>query len=387
MDDLAAALLRRDVTVVGQLPSGLSCTSLYDATAADGLRLVLKVLRGNRRVVDGHDAVTFRRKRRQIELLRDEYPQVAAHYVPIIDEFSGAGWQAHLMPYVDGSDLLSPACRAADRIGAVLDRLATVGYAPHARRHAGAYMRSAHLDRLIRRLPFLRAPMIPERALSGPGLQINGVACAPLDVLLGYLDGQLDRLEPPLLSPPIHGDLNTRNVIASGTGFALIDPRGVLEPVDVCYDLGKIMLSVSVWDPLIRRPGSLILDQSDDRFTLGIPAPPEYLPLLASLPAVFTASGDLAGLLATSADWQLRLAFTHAVHAIAEAACRVSDAQMKLLPARPAARLASAFLLFGLALLNDIVRCLRERSDFSLSEHLDLASAFVLAESCDVPVR
>lgn len=361
MDDLRERLAALAIALVDTMPDGASCTRLFQARGANGEALVVKVLRQDKaRIderVDGHDVATFRRKRRQIEWLRERYPDVGRLYVPILWQLDGPQWTAQVMPRVPGSHLLESPPDAAPLIGRVLERLAETGYRHQEACDGAGYVRSAHLLRIQRRLRFLAPPLIPEDALSGKGFEVNGMTCPPLSQLLAEVEERIDRLAPRRLGPPVHGDLNTRNVIAHGDGFWLVDPRGTLEPVDICYDLGKVLLSVSLWESALHPP---------PQAAGGYPA------LLAELPGTFETAPALSAALRRSGGWEMRLAFSHAMHAIAEAACRVSDARAKGLPAHEAMPAARAFFALGVVLLTDLIRRDFDRRDFDLRAHLAL---------------
>jgi hypothetical protein len=386
VDELEGLLRARGLRIVRRLPDGLSGTTLYQARAAGGEPAVVKVLRSDRSaadVVDGHDDASFRRKRLQIEHLATQLPAVAALHVPIRYELTGPGWRAHVMPFVHGTDLLTPPGGAARRISTVVDRLARDGWA-HGIARALPYLGPAHLGRIRRRWAFLAAAA-PPAALAGGGLEVNGIPCRALGTLLGLAGRVVDSLEPDLLAPPVHGDLNTRNVIWTGSGFFLIDPRGALEPIDPCYDLGKIILSVSIWDRFARDPGGLAADGAGRSFQVRVPALAGYRELLAGLPAIFAGSPALVR--ALGRRWQARLAFSHAAHAVAEAACRVSDIRAKGQPDAAAYQHARAFLLYGLVLLDDALTRAAAPDDFDLTEHLALTDLFTREEAADaVPV-
>ena len=84
----------------------------------------------------------------------------------------------------------------------------------------------------------------------------------------------------------------------------------------------------------------------------------------------------LASLLGQTGSWRARLAFSHAVHAVAEAACRVSDARAHGWPAShpPVRDAVRAFFYTGLLLLNDVVTRLQAADDIDLAEHWGLLS-------------
>jgi aminoglycoside phosphotransferase (APT) family kinase protein len=383
MADLKDALRARELRMVRRLPDGLSGTILYEARTAGGEPMLVKVIRSGPSVVDGHDEASFRRKPLQIAHLADQFPAVAALHVPIRDELAGPGWCAHVMPFVDGTDMLTPVDDAPARISTVIDQLARDGWV-HRTERGMPYLRAAHLDRIRRRWAFLAAA-VPPAALDSHGLEVNGAPCRGLRVLLDVADRMVDLLEPDWLAPPVHGDLNTRNVIFTGSGFVLVDPRGVLEPMDPCYDLGKITLSLSIWDPFVRDPGGLVTDGHGKSFHVRIPFLAGYRELLAALPAIFARSAVLLQTLGRR--WQARLAFSHAVHAVAEAACRVSDIRAKGQPDAAAQQHASAFLLYGLVLLDDVVTRAAAPDDFDLAAHLALTRLFTRREVPDaVPV-
>jgi Phosphotransferase enzyme family len=382
--ELIAALAARSITLAGPLTEASSCAHLLSARSRTGERLVVKLLLAGDGRIDEHDLAAFAAKPAQIRQLRALAPQLSPGYVPIVDELSGVNYAAHVLPYVAGDDLLGAARRApgagrsAREIAALLVRLTTTGYAAHPAASSGDGAALAAMARVRQRLSLI-APLIPAAAIGGPGCRVNGLPCQSLLRLFDEIAasaGIRAALAPDLLSIPVHGDLNTRNVlVGSGSGgprFALLDPRGTLDPVDVVDDLARLVLSVSLWDSLLRNPASVTRDGRSDRdVRVTVPVYPGYADLLTRLPAVFGGTQPLADLLARSGAWRARLAFGHAVAAIDEAACRVSAARSRGVPGRDPRVLQTvqAFFFTGLLLLNDVVTRLAVAPEVDLRAH------------------
>jgi hypothetical protein len=374
------------------LGRGASCTLLFGATGPGGEKLVVKVLRRGAGLVDGHDDASFRRKYRQLAYLSRRYPLAAAYHVPIRSQIVTPGWVAHVLPFVSGHDLLHPARAGhpdvrsvADTARGMLSSLTVAGYR-FSRRAAAGYLAAAHVRRIRRRLPLLAT--VASRQAIEDHVVVNGVACLGLLPLLERAGRHAAQLDPGWLSPPVHGDLNTRNILVTRFGsepeFALLDPRGTTRPVDVVYDLAKLLFSASLWDATLRSGLSADSEGSGVSVRLGAGAPAAYPRAAQAMAAAFGSCEPLMSLPTMGPAWRARLAFSHAAHSVAEAACRLSDAWTPgeapgggsaLDSARPAAR---GLFHAGLLLLNDVTRRLSAGppEEFDLDAHLGLLGEF-----------
>ncbi|MEV4020788.1 phosphotransferase [Nonomuraea angiospora] len=180
----------------------------------------------------------------------------------------------------------------------------------------------------------------------------QGVACL----------GQPDLLQPRFLCFPVHGDLNLGNILVNTDGFTVIDPRGTLDYWDPIYDLGKSLFSLTVFDDVMEsglevtrriRSGVPEFDVRllEDR-TVDVALAMEFLTMLEDLPF-------LSRRHRYDPFWRERLLLVHAVHCLAEAACRISDDSPRAFGphAGISARrlLAKGLHLIGIRLLNACV--------------------------------
>jgi aminoglycoside phosphotransferase (APT) family kinase protein len=369
-----SALGIRAARIVG---GGGSPAQVWLAETAAGERLVVKALASGDGIVDGHDLGSFMLKPRQIRAVHAQLPLLSPSYVRLVGEWHGPGWAAYAMPFYQGEYVTAP-LRGDDpdvpgffrQLGTVFRTLTEFGYAAQDRAAPPGQFRSAHLDRLRRRLPVLRRYLDPELFGDDP-IVINGRSCRTLPGLLSDLaeDDRLHRrLQPPRLCFPVHGDLNLGNLLVrpalSGSTFVVLDPRGVLQFWDPIYDFAKSLFSLTVFDRALA--AGFALSTRPDRggrwaeYRVALrdgqrgylAAAVGFAPFLQQLPFV----GEWA-----SADpgWRHRLFFSHAVHCLAEAACRLSDRKPRTYDdARgwdACLVLARGLYLVGLVLLNDLL--------------------------------
>ena len=204
--------------------SGASSTVLFHAVDDSGAACVVKVLFHRTDAVDGHDPETFRRKPRQIQLLETIAPAAARCFVPIRQEVEGPGWTAHVLPYVEGEDLLatlrSGGADAVERSAAdwttLLSVLTEAGYCITQEVPVERVFEKTHVRRLCRRLTRLDG-VVNEKALTGGGAVVNGAWHPSAREIVERMRASsvLKRCQPGPLSAPVHGDLNTRNVIVT----------------------------------------------------------------------------------------------------------------------------------------------------------------------------
>lgn len=324
-----------------------------ETTVADGL-------------VDGHDLATFEVKPRQIRVVHALLPRLSPHYVEVVGEWRGPGWAAYAMPCYAGvpvTDLLPD----QDGFFTVLERvfraLTEDGYAVRESPAPAGHFRTVHVGRLRRRLPLLRRFLEPE-LFEARRVTVNGRSCRTLPALLAALeaDGALAAtLRPGLLAFPVHGDLNLGNLLVrpADGGFVVLDPRGVLSPWDPVYDFAKSLFSLTVFERALAG-GFVIGGDAAAGYRVALRSPSAafdaaaagFLPFLARLPY---------GRRLDEADpgWRRRLLVTHAVHCLAESACRLSDrkprAYGEVRDAAACLLLARGLHLVGLRLLEDVL--------------------------------
>ncbi|MGW2299085.1 hypothetical protein [Streptomyces violaceorubidus] len=368
--DAAAARLR--LTVGEEILDGGSPARVHHARTEDGTDVVLKVLAAHPGAVDGHDLSSFHGKLEQIDHLREHAPQLASRYLPVLSSAVGEGWAATTTAHLPSEDL-GAALRRDDgdenlffaRNDLVLRALLTDGYARATSPVPPEHLADIHIGRFLRRLPVLERHF-PQLA-GGRQLVIDGRRLeAPAPLLRRLLETQADRLSalaPARLGAPAHGDSNVRNLLFATDGRAdtdvhLIDPRGSTAPWDPVYDLAKILFSLTVWDPMLRLGIRVDHDPAagGHRAEFRAPVYPGYRSAahqyLDRLDGV-----DTDAWFDKDPHWKQRLLFTHALHVLAEAPCRLSDRKPKYdATGRRVTieELALGHYLMGTVLLNDL---------------------------------
>jgi aminoglycoside phosphotransferase (APT) family kinase protein len=343
-------------------PGGGSSATVWRVGTADGRRLAVKVLAHRDGLVDGHDLGTFVRKPRQIAAVRRALPGLRPYYTEVLGQWRGDGWAAYAMPAHDGRPITAPLDRGD--VGtflrdatAVFGVLTEHGYARRTFPAPPDHFTRTHLDRIHRRLPLLRAHLPADLFADAP-IVVNGRRCAPLSKLLDALAGRAAELRPARLGYPVHGDLNLGNLLLRNGSpeaeFTVLDPRGVLAPWDPVYDFGKALFSLTVFERAIGT-GFAVHGHDvafrDDRTG--------YATAAAAFPDALAALPYFRDLDRVDPGWRTRLAFAHACHCLAEAACRLSDRRPRVYGAVRGADacvlLATGLLLHGIRLLDELL--------------------------------
>lgn len=380
----AAAAERIGLTVSDEILDGGSAARVFHARSGDGTPLVLKVAVERPGLVDGHDVGAFLGKLRQIGCILAGDPRLAVRYLPVLHAVRGPGWAACTTPFYPSTDLAAPLRSSPDPTGFfalhtdLVNDLIVSGYGQTIVPADPRFVTDVLVARIPRRRALL-AGHLPPDLLDADPLTINGIECVSpwrlLDSLVTDPPRWWSRIAPPRLMFPAHGDANTRNVLVGEDGLRLIDPRGSTDLWDPMYDLAKTLFSLTVWDPSLRLGG--YGRRGDGGWAAGFRHPPfagyhaaadGFLDHLSAIP-------DFSGLMSDDPHWRSRLLFTHALHVLAEAPCRLSDPKEKrdvsgslLAPGD----LARCHYLLGTLLLNDVVGRLN-------SETLDPAAHLALA--------
>jgi hypothetical protein len=355
------------------LPGGGSTARVWRAATAAGEPVVIKYLDAAAGLVDGHDLSTFSLKPRQISRVHADLAALSPCYIRVIGEWRGPGWAAYAMPYVPGRAVTEPLRRASPDgpgflrdLGGILRVLTENGYAAQTRPAPTGHFHALNVDRVRRRLPLLRACLDP--ALFG-GLVVNGRYRPPVTRLLDQLACRAAALPPGLLHYPVHGDLNLGNLMVGPAGphagFTVLDPRGTLEFWDVSYDMAKVLFSLALYEPamdggfrVVREAGAA--GAPSYRVALRHPRP-AYAAAAAQLPGLLGSLPFFTRLDQADPGWRARLAYSHAVHCLAEAACRLSDRRPRAFgPTRGWAacyELSAGLFLAGVTLLDELLTC------------------------------
>lgn len=364
-EDAAAQL---GLTVGAEILDGGSAARVFRATAPDGAEVALKVLVSAPGLVDGHDVGSFLGKLTQQNWIRAGDAALAQRYLPVQHVVHGSGWAAYTTPFYESVDSAAslrdgPDCTEFFTLHTRLVKdLIVYGYGQTIVPARPDFVDSVLVGRVPQRRALLAAGL-PPGLLDIDRLIVNGRECANPLHLLARLTADppawWSRLAPPRLMFPAHGDANTRNVLVGADGLRLIDPRGSTAYWDPIYDLAKTLFSLTVWDPALRLGGGA--QHTADGWIVGFRQPVfagylaaagQFIRRLATIP-------DLMGLLDRDPHWQERLLWTHGLHVLAEAACRLSDPKPKTdLTGTPIARedLALCHYLVGALLLNDLAR-------------------------------
>jgi hypothetical protein len=386
---LATVADRLGLEVGAELLDGGSPARVYRARTADGGEVAVKILVATPGAVDGHDLGSFLAKRKQIEKIRAEAPQLAQRYLPITDQLDGEGWATYTTPFFHSVD--AAAClRTGDEEGLtvffaqqtmILQDLLAGGYRVDSVPTPPGHLAEVHIGRFLRRLPILERAL--PAAVRVDRLVINDMPCESARIVLRRIldraEDRLDRMSPARLMFPAHGDANIRNTLI-GTGpidFRIIDPRGSTAPWDPVYDLAKTLFSLTVWDAALRlgleinqhgtaEPAQYEVVHRHPYYPNYRAAALRYQPYLSSLPIVNE-------LFTNDPYWQERLLLTHDLHVLAEAPCRLSDRKPKPdLSGRKSApeELALGHYLCGTLLINDLASRLARSDDLDSQAHL-----------------
>jgi hypothetical protein len=194
---------------------------------------------------------------------------------------------------------------------------------------------------------------------------VNGRRCPALAGTLEQLAGRAAEFAPSELSFPVHGDLNLGNVLlrhhpgGALTGFTVLDPRGTTDDWDPVYDVAKCLFSLTSFEAALAGGFSVQrFGGTPVRYRVALRRPwPGHQAAAARFSDVLDRVPFFAELHRTDPQWRTRLVVAHAVHHLAEAACRLSDRTPRDLG--PVAgwaaciELARGLLLTGLLLLAD----------------------------------
>ena len=371
------------LTVGAEIPDGGSAARVFRATTSEGAEVALKILVSAPGLVDGHDVESFLGKVTQQNWIQAGEAALAGRYLPILHVVHGSGWAAYTTPFYESVDSAaslrdSPDCTEFFALHTRLVKdLIVYGYGQTIVPAAPDFVESVLVGRVPRRKALLAAAL-PSGLADIDRLIVNGRECANPLHLLARLSADApiwwSRLAPPRLMFPAHGDANTRNVLVGADGFRLIDPRGSTAYWDPIYDLAKTLFSLTVWDPALRlgcttrhTGGGWTVGFRQPVFAGYVAAAGQFIDRLADIP-------DLMGLLSDDPHWRERLLWTHGLHVLAEAACRLSDPKPKTdATGTPIAReeLALCHYLLGALLLTDLARQSASGS-IDVHDHLSL---------------
>ncbi len=299
-----------------------------------GRSWVVKYLTGGPALVDGHDAATLARKLDQIALVRSQCPRLAPRYVEPVAAYRGPDGTAIVMPFYPGTSptrliAAGPAAFVA-WYAHFLSDLIRDGYAVRRAAAPPGWFASLYARRVCRRLPVL-SRWLPEPALAAE-LVVNGELCRGPRRLMAAIadDSELGRsLDPPHLFLPVHGDLNLGNVrLDRSKEWVLVDPRGTLEDWDIVYDVAKSVLSLLIFDHALadgvrvslEREGKIPRWRVEPRTAAGAASRDATDAVTREIDVIPALARVLDG-----DDWRTRLRFGVAFHALADAACRISD--------------------------------------------------------------
>jgi hypothetical protein len=369
------AAARLGLQLIASLPGGGTPATVWLARDSTGELAAMKLLLSGAGTVDGHDLVSFMRKPRQISRVHRDLPGLSANYVRLRGTASGHGWACYAMEWCPGLPL---AQYLADRPGSgqplierILRRLTEEGYVRRSEACPQSHFELVHHARFDRRRWLLRKHLGSE-IVDWP-VVVNDRWCVPAGVLLQRIS--CDRALAQTLCPgrlyyPVHGDLNLGNVLVDWDGvgdridaasFTVIDPRGVSHCWDVVYDLAKMLFSMTAYETAIRSGFRLRSWRSAHAVPSFEVVPRDVSPTLPGLahsfaPLLETLPFARVELERHDPHWRTRLVYVHAMHYLAESACRLSDTSPRRVNGLSgvAARrhLALGLFLLGTLLLN-----------------------------------
>ncbi|KAL8377069.1 hypothetical protein RB595_007961 [Gaeumannomyces hyphopodioides] len=240
------------------------------------------------------------------------------------------------------------------------------------------FIEKAHFERMRRRLKIARAQDgMLDKILKQKTVRLNGKELAGFETVMKWLEQHplLDKIGPEVLTE-IHGDLNIHNILSrldpDDEDLALIDPRGVpllggdadlkFEPGDCCYDVSKLLFSLTGFSEIrkrcfeyssdgdshelkiLRHPGSDTMNGTAARLIPAIAANKEMREWINKV--------EKGGI----RSFELRVRVGEAAHFIADCACALGrDARWEIVP----------LFLVGLEKLNEAVALLDREGPLS----------------------
>jgi hypothetical protein len=343
-----------------------------------GKRYVVKYLRMGAGLVDGHDYQTFATKIDQIQYIHEFCPDLRQNFVTITNFYKGDDGAAFVMPFYDGQsicDLMEEEMlehpnsivvnRMFDRLSPIVTRLIRYGYLAKRYPSLSGSTKYFYIDRVLRRLSLLREYLDPYLFDENAKLIINGVECRTATRLIEELCARTEwqlMLLPPVLHFPVHGDLNLDNLILmrKSEKFVVLDPRGTLNPWDAIYDFGKMLFTLTAFHETMKR-GFVILQTSPGVYEVAFNGGQSKPFQQAADAFVYFLIEHLEFQMLVQDDprWLERLLFAHAFHALADAACRISDSKIRYFKNASAwqaqLNLAVGFYLLGTFLLENVM--------------------------------
>jgi hypothetical protein len=369
-----------------EITEGGSPARVVKLDDANHKMIVLKLMVDVPGAVDGHDLDSFRTKIEQILKIRREIPEMAERYSDLSGQFHGPKWSAYTMPFYQNVDIAASIRGDRPELGdfwsdlsRVLSGLIYDGYLRSTVRAPWNTMSSLHVNRLERRFWLLQR-FLPAELTEGDVNIINGVRCRnPLKLAQSIAGSDLAHtIEPRFLHYPVHGDLNTRNILMTNDGFRIIDPRGTLDHWDTAYDFSKLLFSLTVYD-LGLRQGFEIDNARSWRVDIRGGICEGYRSAAVDLYRRLRCVPGFAELTSGDAWWETRFLFSHAFHLLAEAACRLSDLKERTSDITceqiSPLELANGLYLFGAIFLEDAARQLEQKGAVRHDETLRLLDA------------
>ena len=369
-----------------ELTEGGSPARLVKLDDANHEMIVLKLMVDVPGAVDGHDLDSFRTKIEQILKIRREIPELAERYSDLSSQFHGPDWSAYSMPFYQNVDI-ADSIRGDKRdlgkfwsdLSSVLSPLISHGYLRSTVRAPQNTMLSMHVNRLERRFWLLKQYLPAELTEADVNI-INGVPCRnPLKLAQAIARSDLAHaIEPRVLHYPVHGDLNTRNILMTNDGFRIIDPRGTLQHWDTAYDFSKLLFSLTAYD-LGLRQGFEVDNTRSWRVDIRGGMCEGYRSAAIDLYRRLRCVPGFDELTKGDTCWETRFLFSHAFHLLAEAACRLSDLKERTSDITcqqiSPLELANGLYLFGAIFLEDAASQLEQKGAVRHDETLRLLDA------------
>ena len=397
-DFLKNLLNRTNAKTIKELKSGGSPAGVLHVTTHIGEEMVVKYMSKEDGLVDGHDIDTFRLKVSQIKKIQDELPLLGSYYPKILYDYNDELFAFYCTPFYTGYEVTSHINQNPydlnfffNDLSHIVNVMVDMGYDKVLVDPWNGYFESVYINRVLRRF-WLLEKYLPQDVIYTNNIVINGRACHSASILLRKLANNkklLRQLQPQSLSFPVHGDANLGNfIITQGSmtkelkrdnfSFKIIDPRGTLDYWDPMYDFAKMLFSLSLFDNAMKH-GFVIERKRNDKthYTVNLDKilSRGYIEaanlFLEFLNPIISCKQFLES---RPYQWKRRLLFSHAIHVLAESACRLSDRKERNLPHRQDSSiyvdLALGFYLAGTLLLNELLEFNKYDEIPDISTHL-----------------
>ena len=302
---------------------GTSKTTIIKLATTDGSGLN----NGRRKII---------REAKQIISLKKHYPEQLGPILPdVLNSWQSNWYGAIELPFYEGQSFANylrthTTKETLEQLTPIVTATIKAYKLSYARSTSNTFLDEKLIARARFRIRYTkRGDDILQNMLLLKKIVINGVAYEnPAQIIEKITRDQtvIDSLKSRYLSDCVHGDLNLANVFLTPYGLRFIDLRGSRQKWDMFYDLAKMIFTAGYdrichfeFEPQLEADGSYTLSYADANNDVHN----KWETVESSLETIYTHTPEFKQIIENEPNWRLKLRFMHAVHYIADAACRV----------------------------------------------------------------